>query len=130
MASQSKKSKAEPEVVETKQQTTKESVDNSSETFSRVFYTVLLALIGWVALWVFSFVVIIQFGFLLITGQVNTNLKGFNKEVGLYLFDIIKFLSFQSNEKPFPFRDWPYDENTNKQNKTELNDVEAVKASK
>ncbi len=130
MASQSKKSKAEPDVVETKQETIKESVDNNSETFSRIFYTVLLALIGWVALWVFSFVVIIQFGFLLITGQVNTNLKGFNKEVGLYLFDIIKFLSFQSNEKPFPFRDWPYDENTNKQNKTELNDVEVVKASK
>ncbi len=125
MASQSNKSK-----VESKPETTKESADSNSETFSRVFYTVLLALIGWVALWVFSFVVIIQFGFLLITGQVNTNLKGFNKEVGLYLFDIIKFLSFQSNEKPFPFRDWPYDENTNKQNKTELNDAEVVKASK
>ncbi|MCF6318982.1 MAG: DUF4389 domain-containing protein [Proteobacteria bacterium] len=138
MAKQGKNSKVEPEVVETveetvqetKQESKQQTAENNSETFSRVFYTVLLALIGWVALWVFSFVVIIQFGFLLITGQVNTNLKGFNKEVGLYLFDIIKFLSFQSNEKPFPFRDWPYDENTNKQNKTELNDAEVVKASK
>ncbi len=134
MAKQGKNSKVEPEVVETVEETVQETkqqtTDSNSETFSRVFYTVLLALIGWVALWVFSFVVIIQFGFLLITGQVNTNLKGFNKEVGLYLFDIIKFLSFQSNEKPFPFRGWSYDENTNNQNNTELNDAEVVKASK
>lgn len=130
MAKETKNKKVEPEAVETTKDTSKETTDNNSETFSRIFYTILLAIIGWMALWVFTFVVIIQFGFLLITGQVNTNLKGFNKEVGLYLFDIIKYLSFQSNEKPFPFRDWPYDENSNKQNNSELNDAEVVKVSK
>lgn len=105
--------------------------EKNAETFSRIFYTVLFALIGWITLWVFAFVVIIQFGFLLITGQVNKNLKGFNKEIGLFLYDMIKFLSFQSNEKPFPFRDWPYDEDNNKnKNKSELNNSDAVSVSK
>jgi len=129
MAKQSKNGKVETE-VEAVQETKKGTSESNTETFSRLFYTALLAIIGWMALWVFCFVVVIQFGFLLITGHVNTNLKGFNKEVGLYLFDIIKFLSFQSSEKPFPFRDWPYDKNTNKQNKTELNDKEIVKPCK
>jgi hypothetical protein len=129
-----KKQKGKPEeVVES---TIEEAVvkseksDNKNEIFSRVFYTILFAIIGWLSLYVFALVVIIQFGFLLITGQVNTNLKGFNKEVGLFLFDLIKYLSFQSNEKPFPFRDWPYDEKANNKNKSELNESDTVEVSK
>ncbi len=115
--------------VESAEDATKKD-SNNPEIFSRIFYTILFLLVGWVALWVFCFVVLIQFGFLLITGQVNTNLKGFNKEVGLFLFDLIKYLSFQTNDKPFPFRDWPYDVNAKNKNNSELNDSEAVKASK
>jgi hypothetical protein len=120
-------------------QTTTEEQNNTSgkkycdvkpEIFSRIFYTLLFSFIGWMALWVFCFVVLIQFGFLLITGQVNTNLKGFNTEVGAFLTDLIKYLSFQTDEKPFPFRDWPYDQKSEGANKTELNDAEVVKASK
>jgi len=130
MTKETKNNKVETEKVEINEKNSSESSEKNAEIFSRVFYTILLAIIGWVALWVFAFVVVIQFGFLLITGQVNTNLKGFNKEVGLFLFDIIKYLSFQSNVKPFPFRDWPYDESADNKNKTELNDSEVVKASK
>ena len=104
--------------------------NSSSEVFSRIFYTLLFFVVGWFTLWVFSFVVLIQFGFLLITSQVNTNLKGFNKEVGMFLFDLIKYLSFQTNEKPFPFRDWPYDVNAKNKNNSELNDADAVKVTK
>jgi hypothetical protein len=124
-----KKQKDNPEeVLETIAEAVKD--DNNTEIFSRVFYTILFALIGWLSLYVFAVVVIIQFGFLLITGQVNTNLKGFNKEVGLFLFDLIKYLSFQSNKKPFPFRDWPYDEKANNKNKSELNESDVVKVNK
>lgn len=118
----------ENEKVQKKEPTCKS--DRNPEIFSRIFYTLLLGIIGWMSLWVFCFVVLIQFGFLLITGQTNTNLKGFNKEVGMYLNDLIKFLSFQTNEKPFPFRGWPYDANVNKENKSELNDSVTVKTGK
>jgi len=123
----------EAEVVETKvaeEVKASKKSDRNPEIFSRIFYTILFLLVGWISLWVFCFVVLIQFGFLLITGQVNTNLKGFNKEVGLFLFDLIKYLSFQTNEKPFPFRDWSYDAKTDDKNKSELNDSEVAKVNK
>lgn len=129
MTKKTKKPKEEAVLKEEKTEA-KTPSEESTELFSRIFYTILFAIIGWMSLWVFSFVVLIQFGFLLITGQVNTNLKGFNQEVGLFLFDMIKYLSFQTNDKPFPFRDWPYDQNSEKANNSELNETQAVKASK
>ncbi|HFC29438.1 MAG TPA: hypothetical protein ENJ44_00165, partial [Oceanospirillales bacterium] len=47
-------------------ETTSKSIDKNPEIFSRIFYTILFALISWVTIWVFAFVVLIQFGFLLI----------------------------------------------------------------
>lgn len=84
----------------------------SNEVITRIFVTLLFALIGWFSLWVFGIVVLVQFGFLLITGQLNSNLKAFNGELGDFLADIIKYVSFQSNEKPFPFQSWSYGETT------------------
>ena len=84
----------------------------SNEVITRIFVTLLFALIGWLSLWVFGVVVLVQFGFLLITGQLNSNLKAFNGELGDFLSDIIKFVSFQTNEKPFPFQSWSYGETT------------------
>ncbi len=134
MVKKTKKEKVEVEetAVETSQEekATEFKKDKNPEIFSRIFYTVLFAFIGWMSLWVFAFVVLIQFGFLLITGQVNKNLKGFNQEVGLFIYDMIKYLSFQTNQKPFPFRDWPYGEETEKQNNNELNKQSTVKVSK
>ena len=123
----------ESEVVEPTETTEvkKESrCDKNSETFSRVFYTILFGIIGWITLWVFCSVVLIQFGFLLITGKVNNNLKEFNREIGMFLNDMIKFLSFQTNEKPFPFRDWPYDESEKKSEKVEPSSNDTVEVSK
>ncbi|MBL4773619.1 MAG: DUF4389 domain-containing protein [Alcanivoracaceae bacterium] len=128
-----KTEKIEAEVVDTEVMEDTEKSKKSGanpEIFSRIFYTVLFSIIGWMSLWVFCFVVLIQFGFLLVTGQVNSNLKGFNKEVGLFLFDLIKYISFQTNKKPFPFRDWPYDNKSKKGNNSELNDSNTVEVSK
>ena len=84
----------------------------SNEVITRIFVTLLFALIGWLSLWVFGVVVLVQFGFLLITGQLNKNLKAFNGELGEFLADIIKYVSFQTDDKPFPFQSWSYGETT------------------
>jgi hypothetical protein len=86
----------------------------NSEVLTRILITVLFALIGWLSLWVFGVVVLVQFGFLLITGSLNKNLKAFNAELGDYLSDIIKYVSFQKDQKPFPFQSWCYDDDQNK----------------
>lgn len=88
----------------------------SNEVLTRILVTLLFALIGWVSLWVFGVVVLVQFGFLLITGELNKNLKAFNGELGNFLSDIINYVSFQHDEKPFPFQGWHYDDDKKTKN--------------
>lgn len=109
----------EAEAVEVKQQKTAESGENkknfhfNNDVLTRILVTLLFVLIGWLSLWVFGVVVLVQFGFLLITGNLNKNLKAFNGELGDYLSDIIAYVGFQKDEKPFPFQAWHYDDDKN-----------------
>src|SRR5690606_36175239 len=57
-----------------------------------------------VVMWV---VVIVQFLFALITGQDNVNLRQFGLALSTFIFQTLKFLTYNSEEKPFPFSDWP-----------------------
>lgn len=45
--------------------------------------------------------------FTLIAGEPNENLKYFSATLDLYISQIIKFLTYLSEEKPFPFSDFP-----------------------
>lgn len=92
------------------EQTTAQKSKINNDVLTRILVTVLFALIGWVSLWVFGVVVLVQFGFLLITGNLNKNLKAFNGELGSYLSDIISYVAFQTEDKPFPFKSWHYDD--------------------
>jgi len=107
----------EAEAVEVKQQqsdsTQEPKTKINNDVITRILITLLFGLIGWVSLWVFAVVVLVQFGFLLITGELNKNLKAFNGELGLFLSDIINYVSFQQDEKPFPFKGWHYDDDKN-----------------
>ena len=96
--------------------TTQKKSKLNNEVLTRILVTLLFALIGWLSLWIFAFVVLVQFGFLLITGDLNKNLKAFNGELGNYLSDIINYVSFQKEEKPFPFQGWHYDNDKKPEN--------------
>jgi len=52
-------------------------------------------------------VVVIQFFFALFTGTPNVRLKRFGWEIGEYIHQIWSFLTYNSEEKAFPFVDWP-----------------------
>ena len=45
--------------------------------------------------------------FTIVTGDHNDNLRKFGAAFGLYIFQILQFLTFNSNEKPFPFSEFP-----------------------
>ena len=48
-----------------------------------------------------------QFLPLLITGADIKNLRSFGQSLASWIFQIMQFLTFNSNSKPFPFDDWP-----------------------
>lgn len=49
----------------------------------------------------------VQWGFRLLTGEANQELASFGGSLGTYVGEIIHYLSGASEEKPFPFKDWP-----------------------
>lgn len=53
------------------------------------------------------FLMLVQWGFTLVTGQVNPALNQFSAGLALYLAQIIKYVTGNSELKPFPFSDWP-----------------------
>ena len=55
-------------------------------------------------------VTVIQFVVRLVNGTPNTQLVKFGRSLGRYLQQIVNFLTFSSEEIPFPFSDWPSDQ--------------------
>jgi hypothetical protein len=52
-------------------------------------------------------VTVIQFVIRLLSDAPNVRLLSFGRSLGRYLQQIVNFLTFASEEIPFPFNDWP-----------------------
>ena len=48
-----------------------------------------------------------QFATLILTGKTNEFLLGFSQSLSIYIHQIINFLTFNSEQRPFPFSVWP-----------------------
>lgn len=48
-----------------------------------------------------------QLGFVVFTGQVNVHLLRLGHQLAAYAGQIITFLTFNSEQHPFPFSAWP-----------------------
>ena len=53
------------------------------------------------------FVAIIQFVLTLVSDAPNSRLMALGRSLGRYQGQIANFISFASDELPFPFTDWP-----------------------
>jgi len=53
------------------------------------------------------FIVLVQFLFDLISGEPNNRLCQFSSEFKDYIAEVVAFVTYQSDTKPFPFSDWP-----------------------
>jgi len=53
------------------------------------------------------FIVFVQFLFDLISGEPNNRLCQFSSAFKDYIAEVVAFVTYQSDTKPFPFSDWP-----------------------
>ena len=79
----------------------------SRGTWLRLAYMVLFALLFYIAEIVLIVVALLQFAWKLLSGDTNARLTTLGEELGRYLYQIVRFLTFNSEEMPFPFADWP-----------------------
>jgi hypothetical protein len=50
---------------------------------------------------------VIQFVLLLVNGEPSRSLVRFSDSLGQYVQQIIRYLGWRSNQKPYPFEQWP-----------------------
>ena len=79
----------------------------NADNWIRLLYMLLFGLLLTIARMVIWVVAIVQFLFVLISGEDNTNLRNLGQGVTRWVSQALLFLTFNSDEKPFPFSDWP-----------------------
>ncbi len=78
-------------------------------TWMRLLFMALFAFAYGVAEFVVTAVVIVQILIRLLTGSVNERLLVFGRQLSHYLYQLLLYLTFNSEVKPFPFSPWPDD---------------------
>jgi hypothetical protein len=54
-------------------------------------------------------VVVFQFIYLLVTGQRHERALSLGSQISAYIYQIIRYLTYNTEDRPFPFADWPSD---------------------
>ncbi len=52
-------------------------------------------------------IMVFQAAFSLVTGNSNANLRAFSAALSKYVYQILQFLTYNNERKPFPFADFP-----------------------
>ena len=73
----------------------------------RALHVILYFIILWIVKIIIYSIVLLQFFLVLINNHCNENLLNFSKHLSTYVYQIYVFISFNSEEKPFPFGPWP-----------------------
>ena len=79
----------------------------AKETWIRGAYIVLFALFYSVAEFVLFVLVVFQFLAMLLTGQPNTRARELGQSISTYFYQIIQFMSANTEQRPYPFSPWP-----------------------
>lgn len=79
----------------------------SPDAWLRILLMAGFAVAAWLTLLVLGVIVLVQALLVLITGFPNANLQRFGLIAGAYLFEIIQFLLYNTEDKPFPFAPFP-----------------------
>ncbi len=96
----------------------------NANTWIRGAYMLLFGLLLVAARLIISIVVVVQFLFVLFTGSDNDNLRNLGQGLGKWVYQTLMFLTFNSQEKPFPFDEWPAVEASDGYSASQVDDIE------
>ncbi len=84
----------------------------SKRTWLRLLFMIVMSVAWSISVMVTSVIVIVNFFYVLLTGDTNPKLTGVGHSFAMYLYQIAEYLTFNSDERPFPFDgDWPHADN-------------------
>ncbi len=79
----------------------------AGSTWRRGLFMLLFAVAYGVAELLLFVTAVFQFLCLLVTGKTLDRLRIFGESLGRYFYQIVRYLTFNTEEKPYPFSDWP-----------------------
>ena len=80
----------------------------SGSTWLRLFFMIVVVLLAGISRVVVGAVIVLQFFYVLFTGETNKRLEQLGQALATYTYQIIRYLTFNTEERPFPFdADWP-----------------------
>ncbi len=80
----------------------------SRSVWLRLFFMLVVFLLYGVSRIVTAAVIALQYFWVLFTGGTNYQLRGVGQALATYTYQIILYLTFNSDQRPFPFdTDWP-----------------------
>ncbi len=80
----------------------------SRSTWMRGLFMLLTCVLFNLAALVGAFVVIVGFLWVLFTGATNKQLEQVGQSIAAYLYQIVRYLTFNTDKRPFPFGEsWP-----------------------
>jgi hypothetical protein len=80
---------------------------HSQFPLARLLYAVGFGMLAWVVLWVLIVLGVVQFVFFAISGHANEELKRFSLNLVQYLAELLGFVTFVREARPFPFGPFP-----------------------
>lgn len=86
-----------------------EQNEEKDSVFLTALYMVLFYFIFSVTEIVLIFLAVVQVLMMLLANEPNPKLQRFGAQLGVYVADIVRYLSMKSSIKPYPFCDWPND---------------------
>lgn len=80
----------------------------SRTTWVRLLFMAIFGLLAWLASTVGLVIVVLGFFWVLFTGEVNRELRQIGQAIASYIYEILRYLTFNTDDKPFPFGGaWP-----------------------
>ena len=79
----------------------------SGETWLRGIFMLLFVLIYSVTEVIVFVVVFLQFLFVLFTGDKNIRLREFGDGLSIFIYQIMSYWTYNTEERPFHFAQWP-----------------------
>ena len=79
----------------------------SKDLWIRALYMVFFAIVSVIARAVISLLAVVEFIAILFTGHANEPLLQLGNNLSVYVAQIIRFVTFNTETQPFPFSSWP-----------------------
>ena len=88
-------------------QDVQETTVSRTDIFIRLLYTILYLFVFEIIKLIIQIIVLFQYIYLFITRSHNDRVRNFSNKLCTYTYDILRYLTLNKNQRPFPFSDFP-----------------------